>query len=876
MLELLLSVCNNGLLIFDKEGNILRANEMAARMFGWSIDELQKKKLSALLPKGTAHKHSRLFRLFFEEPISHRKMGKYRSVMALRKTGEEFLVDISIGKGEWEGDLIAVASMQETAMEKYTKEFFQSIVSLAEENPNPVFRIDFEGNILSCNPIAAEMLREIGHHEKTIPSAWADILKQAIHSDQQVISVIQHGEHAYSCAFASVPERGYVNMYALDVTDREEEKAHLALSDEILNSIGNLVMVANSKGEIVYVSPSVTKLLGYSQSEFLGDGWWEIERISGGDVKVEKEYICNAAAGVIAADGKPYEHRIRHKDGSWRWLMLSDTKGPRDLLIGIGYDITPVKTAEEELEQQRDFAQTLTRQMGQGLTVTDEHGRFEFVNPSYARMLDYESSELIGKTPFDFIFAEDYENLFNAQKKRKEGDVTTYETRLQGRNGKVVYALVTGSPRIVNGQYKGAITVVTDLTERLTMESQLRQYAEDFQQANIQLADARDRALEASYLKSAFLATMSHEIRTPMNAILGMSELLLDTDLNEEQQEFANVIEASTQNLLAILNDILDLSKIEAGKLSIHPASFNPAELIMDTMKLFRPKAQEKNINISVDVPHDASDMVLGDAGRIRQVLSNLLSNAIKFTERGGAVYVTLSSSQIKNVMMTTFTVQDTGLGIPDAVKPKLFSPFTQADDSQTRRYGGSGLGLAISKRLVDLMHGEIGFDSLEYKGSTFWFSLPLTMVQENAEGTPPEQELLKADHPPFKNLKPVLVVEDNLLNRDLISLQLRELGLNASHATNGRDAVELLKFQPDEYSIVLMDLNMPIMDGTAATKLIRENEAGTTRHIPIIAVTANVMTGTREFCFQAGMDDYLSKPLTLQAIREVLEKWLS
>ena len=183
---------------------------------------------------------------------------------------------------------------------------------------------------------------------------------------------------------------------------------------------------------------------------------------------------------------------------------------------------------------------------------------------------------------------------------------------------------------------------------------------------------------------------------------------------------------------------------------------------------------------------------------------------------------------------------------------------------------------LGISKRLVDLMHGEIGFDSLEYKGSTFWFSLPLTMVQENAEGAPPEQELLKADRPPFKNLKPVLVVEDNLLNRDLISLQLRELGLNASHATNGRDAVELLKFQPDEYSIVLMDLNMPIMDGTAATKLIRENEAGTTRHIPIIAVTANVMTGTREFCFQAGMDDYMSKPLTLQAIREVLEKWLS
>ena len=184
-------------------------------------------------------------------------------------------------------------------------------------------------------------------------------------------------------------------------------------------------------------------------------------------------------------------------------------------------------------------------------------------------------------------------------------------------------------------------------------------------------------------------------------------------------------------------------------------------------------------------------------------------------------------------------------------------------------------MGLAISKRLIDLMHGEIGFETLEGKGSTFWFSLPLTMINETTEVIAEKQMPRQKDPLPFVVTKPALIVEDNLLNRDLISLQLRELGLNASYATNGKEAVELLKFQPDEYSIVLMDMNMPVMDGPAATKLIRENEAGTTRHVPIIAVTANVMTGTREFCLQAGMDDYLSKPITLQSMREVLEKWL-
>ncbi|HET9907600.1 MAG TPA: ATP-binding protein, partial [Anaerolineales bacterium] len=408
-------------------------------------------------------------------------------------------------------------------------------------------------------------------------------------------------------------------------------------------------------------------------------------------------------------------------------------------------------------------------------------------------------------------------------------------------------------------------------------QESLRHYAEEIAMTNRELAEARDRALEASQLKSTFLATMSHEIRTPMNAILGMGELLLNTDLNEEQREFASIIDASARNLLNLLNDILDFSKIEAGKIVIRSEAFSLRAAVQETVRLFQPQANEKQLTVELIVDANLPETLVGDAGRIRQVLSNLISNAIKFTEIAGAITISLSGTCVhSNVLMATLSVQDTGSGIPDGLRPYLFEPFTQADGTNTRKHGGSGLGLAISQRLVRLMQGEIGYESMEGNGSTFWFRLPLSIRPE------PKMSIVcppPSHQPPayrqYAGHKPILVVDDSLINRDLVRLQLKEFGLRSQSATNGQEAVELLKVDHDSYAMVLMDLYMPEMDGFTAAQLIRQNEAGKSTPIPLVALTASVLSDCRESCSAVGMNDFLRKPVSLADLDRLLAKWL-
>ncbi len=380
------------------------------------------------------------------------------------------------------------------------------------------------------------------------------------------------------------------------------------------------------------------------------------------------------------------------------------------------------------------------------------------------------------------------------------------------------------------------------------------------------LARAKEEVERASRAKSAFLATMSHEVRTPLNGILGIVNLLKDTPLNTRQGGYVETIRYSGETLLALLNDILDFSKMEAGKLDIEEVEFDLRRLVKSVIDLLRSRAMEKGLKLSYHINMDVPEMVESDPTRLRQVLINLVSNAIKFTEAGQVQIAVTNVSEDGWDGVIKFEVHDTGIGIPDEAQALLFRDFTQADSSISRRYGGTGLGLSISKKIIGLMNGSIGMTSAPGEGSTFWFEIPVTIVDYD----PSLYEEEAAEIPRIGQLD-ILLAEDNAVNRQVAVDMLEREGHRVAVALNGREALTMAQAQ--DYDLVLMDMQMPDMDGLEATQKIREL-GGKHLSLPIIALTANAMRGDDERCKAAGMNDHVAKPINPARLYKVLAQY--
>lgn len=539
---------------------------------------------------------------------------------------------------------------------------------------------------------------------------------------------------------------------------------------------------------------------------------------------------------------------------------------------------TMVET-QRDITAARDYIQNILSSMNEALIVFDTDTMITMVNKAALILLGCAEEEVLGQSIRRFMQKDGQARSDGGFGELMEkGYLTNVERVFINRTGVRIPTLVSCSlVRDADGTPQAAVLAVSDITERKRAEQMLEQ--------------SRQEAIRANEAKSQFLANMSHEIRTPMNGVLGMLDLLLHSRLTPEQKRYAGTAYSSANLLLGLINDILDLSKIEAGKLTLEIIDLNLNDLLGEVMDVISTSAGHKGLSLDLKVDEGVTSSLRGDPVRIRQVLINLAGNAVKFTERGSVTVRVRLVERRAHTELLRFEVTDTGIGLTPEAQDRIFNPFTQADASTTRRHGGSGLGLSISRRLVSLMGGEIGVESMPGEGSTFWFSLPLGLssargqgVNQNAlahgisagrneemEQTRNEMAHLSMADDDFSDCR-VLLAEDNTVNQQVVVAILSEYRCTVDTANNGKEALEMFCRNP--YDLVLMDCQMPVMDGYQAVGMIRKWEREReVRPSSIVALTAHAMEGDREKCLTAGMDDYLQKPFNRETLLAMFSK---
>ncbi len=688
-------------------------------------------------------------------------------------------------------------------------------------------------------------------------------------------------------------------------------QAELALSREqtllrgVIDSIPDLIFIKDKDSVYLgcnrafeaYVGQPAAKIIGGTDLDFLpretAESYRDLDRqmLTGGEPQRNEEWIDYPDGRRALLD--TLKTPFRAPDG----VVIG--------IIGISRDITVRHQGEASLRESKTYLQSVMNSIRVGVVLIEaETHRVADVNRHAATLIGCSRQEIIGQVCHTHVCPA---TVGQCPITDLGLTIEHSERQLLTANGDTIPILKTVVPLVKEGK-NYLLESFVDLTPQKEAEQELRAARDLAEQARLELEETNLRltgAIEhanllavqaevANQAKSAFLATMSHEIRTPMNGIIGMTGLLLDTPLNDEQQEYARTVQLCGDSLLTLINDILDFSKMEAGKLDLEILDFDLGNLLEEVLDILALKAKEKGLEFTGLMTPETPRRLRGDPGRLRQILMNLTNNALKFTKAGEvAIDISLQEETASHAILH-FAVRDTGIGIPEDRLNRLFQSFSQVDASTTREFGGTGLGLAISKQLAELMGGRIGVESTKGQGSTFWFELPLEKQSREAQaascgleaptalpGAAVDDHAAAAGHgaageplAPASKPRRVLVAEDNMVNQKLAKRILEKMGCYVDVVANGLEAVQAAAQLP--YDLVLMDMQMPEMDGLEAAATIRTNEQGTGRHLPIIALTANAMEGDREQCLDAGMDWYLPKPIQPRDLVKAIDLVLS
>ena len=776
---------------------------------------------------------------------------------------------------------------EQKVFEKMLKKSNDQFEELVETNSSWVWEIDNEYKYTFCSNGIKEIL---GYEPQEIlgktifdlmpKEEAAKAIKKGLSTEELVkTNISKSGEKLFLATnyIQLTDNNGIVTGYRgidKDVTEYKLSQVEIQNSklflEKIINSAPIPMLIKDINHNFTMLNDACCEFFGLTREEMIGKSDHDFFPKGQADTCVSQDK-CVFDTGTefvneeILFDSNGVEHVVIVRKVSF------ESQNSEKVLIATIQDITENKQAQAEIQNSKKFLEKIINATPIPIFIKDKNHKFTILNDAFCSFIGVNREEMIGKSDYDF-FPKEEADVFWAK------DNLVYESKEENINEEgftdingVEHKVITKKNAIItNNSEPVLIGIIEDVTQQRLYEDWLK--------------DSKDIAEQANKAKSEFLANMSHEIRTPMNGILGFVNLLADTSLNEEQKDFVHEVQKSSELLLSVINDILDISKIEAGKMVMENACFKIGSVVDDIVTLAKASSSKKSLEIKSLIHPNVPSNLFGDPCRLKQVLNNLVSNSIKFTEKGEILVTVKLEENKKDSVLLKFEISDTGIGIPQDKLALVFEKFTQADVSTTRQYGGTGLGLSIVQRIVHLMNGEITVTSEEGKGSVFAFSAEFgknCSGENDIDSKNVQTSSILADDEIESNAKyRLLLAEDNPVNQKLTVKILSKYGYICDVASNGAEAVEAYK--STTYDLILMDCQMPILDGYQATGEIRNIEASINsteklqKHIPIIAITANALSGDSDTCLSAGMDNYVSKPINTRDLVGIIKKYLS